>query len=200
MKSKTGYWIALWVLLVVVVGYFAFGHGYGGRGYGPGFGWGHMGGWGDRYSADGDAAWHGYGRDMMGNAEPGFDRGMGYLQGMMGQYGLAGGAYGMMSFLPQNMTTEQAKKIAPLQSETEKNNLNIQQQRRELQSRLQSLYASDKRDWNAIRETGKALSDLQRKQMDAAIEMQQKIDGLLTDNQRQEVMRSWRNNGWQGGR
>ena len=194
MKSKTGYWIALWVLLVVVVGYFAFGHGYGGRGYGPGFGWGHMGGWNDRYREGSAPGWHGYGWGLMDETESGYGR------GMMGQYGFSGGADGMMPFLPQNLTDEQAKKITPLQSELEKNSLNLLQQRREIQSRLQSLYASDKRDWKAIRETGKALSDLQRKQMDAAIEMQQKIDGLLTDNQRQEVMRSWRNNGWQGGR
>ena len=200
MKQKTGYWIALWVILVVVVGFFAFGHGYGGRGYGPGYGWGHMGGWGDRYSTDGDSGWHGYGWGMMGDADTGFGRGMGYPREMMGRYGLSGGAYGMMPFLPQNLTDEQAKKIGPLQSEAEKSNLNLLQQRKVLQSRLQSLYASDKRDWDAIRSSVKELTDLQRKQMDAAIEMQQKIDGLLTDNQRQEMMRSWRNDGLQGGR
>lgn len=198
MKHKTGYWIALWVILVVVTGYLAFGHGYGGRGYGFGHGWGHMGGWSDRYSEDGAPGWHGYGWGMMGDSGYGWE--MGYPHGMMGHYGLAGGAHGMMSLLPQNMTTEQAKKIGPLQNEAEKNNLTLQQQRRELQSHLQSLYASDKRDWNAIRSSVKELTELQRKQMDASIDMQQKIDGLLTDNQRQEMMRPWRNDGWQRGR
>lgn len=197
MKQKTGLWIALWVVLVVVTGFLAFGHGYGGRGFGFGHGWGHMGGWDDRYSENDTRGWHGYGPGMMGG---GYGWGMGYPHGMMGQYGFAGGAFGMAPFLPQNLTAEQAKKLAPLQSEAEKNNLDLLQQSRELQSRLSGLYASDKRDWNAIRETGKALLELQRKQMEATFEMQQKIDGLLTDNQRQEMIRSWRNDDYRGGR
>lgn len=197
MKQKTGYWIALWVILVVVVGFLAFGNGYGGKGYGPGYGWGHMRGW----SGDDDTrGWHGYGRGMTGEAGSDYGWGMGSSQGMRGQYGFDGGEFGMMAFMPKNMTVEQAKKLAPLQSEAEKSQLNSQQLRRDLQSHLSSLYASDKRDWNAIRETGITLSNLQRKQMDTSIEIQQKIDGLLSDNQRQEMMRSWRNNGWQGGR
>ena len=200
MKQKPGLWIALWVILVVVTGFLAFGHGYGGRGYGPGYGWSHMGGWGDRYSEEDSRGWRGYGRGMTGDADAGYGWGMGSPHGMMGQYGFAGGEYGVMPFLPQNLTTDQAKKLVPLQSENEKSQLNLQQQRRELLFRLNSLYENDKRDWNAIRETGKALSDLQRKQMDAVIEMQQKIDGLLSDNQRQAMMRSWRDFGRQGGR
>ncbi|HQS58758.1 MAG: hypothetical protein B7Y56_10740 [Gallionellales bacterium 35-53-114] len=199
MKNKTGFWIALWLVLVIVTGLLAFGHGYGGRSYGPGFGWGHMGGWQGNYSEEGASNWRGYGPGMMGGAETGYGWGMGNSHGFMGRYGQSGDADGMMPGWPRNLTQEQAKKIGPLQSEAEKAQLNLRQQSRELQSRLDSLYASDKRDWNAIRAGVKALSDLQRQQMDAAIEMQQKMDGLLTDNQRQEVARAWHGQGWMRG-
>ncbi len=197
MKQKTGLWIALWVVLVVVTGFLAFGHGYGGRGFGFGHGWGHMGEWGDRYSENESQGWHGYGPGRMGG---GYGWGSGYPHGMMGQFGWAGGAYGMVPLLPKNMAEEQAKKIGPLQDEAEKAHLNIMQQRRKLMARMNDLYTGDKRDWNAIRESGKALLELQRKQMEAAIDMQQKIDGLLTENQRQEMVRTWRDDNYQGGR
>jgi Spy/CpxP family protein refolding chaperone len=68
----------------------------------------------------------------------------------------------------------------------------------ETQARLGNLYASDKRDWNAIRSTALQLFELQRLQHESAIELQQKIDGLLTDAQRQELAQPQRGYGWKG--
>jgi len=70
MNRKSEFWIALWVVLVIVLGYFAFGFGLGGMGYGPGntgygpwHGWGRIGGWddGERYRGEGVQAWYGMG-------------------------------------------------------------------------------------------------------------------------------------------
>jgi len=89
MNRKNGFWIALWVILVVITGFFAFGYSAGGMGYGPWHGWGRMGAWGDAYRADGAQAWYGMGPGMMGGSGYGMQPGTGggYGPWMMGQYG-----------------------------------------------------------------------------------------------------------------
>ncbi len=211
MNRKNGFWIALWVILVVVTGFFAFGYGPGGMGYGPWHGWGRMGAWDDAYRADGTRGWYGMGPAMMGGAGYGMQPGAAYGPGMMGQYGggmpwmgagmgpgMAGRPYAMMPWTPPDLTSEQAQKIGQLQTESEARNRGLMQQGWEAQARLNGLYTADKRDWNAIRTASRTLFDLRRQQMEAMIDMQQKIDGLLTDSQRQEMARAWRGYGWMG--
>jgi len=119
--------------------------------------------------------------------------------GMMG-FGMRGpgGDYAMMLRLLPDLTPEQTGKIEQLQAELIRRNLGLMQQRREAQASLNRLYASEKRDWNAIRAASRTVFDLQRQQMEAAIDMQQKIDGLLTGSQRRQVARAWRSHGWLG--
>lgn len=200
MNRKRGFWIALWVILVVVTGWLAFG--YGSMGYGPRHGWGRMGAWDDDYRADGGQGWYGMGPGMMGGAVPGHAWGTGRFPGMMGQYGVGipGMGAGMMGFgmAPPDMTSEQVQKIGQLQQEALARNRSLAQQLWAAQDTLNRLYMSEKRDWDAIRVAAQKLFDLQRQQLDAAIDMQQKIDGLLTDSQRRDMARSWRGDGWMG--
>ena len=212
MNRKNGFWIALWVILVVVTGFFAFGYSPGGMGYGPWHGWGRMGGWGDGYRADGAQGWYGMGPGMMSGAGYGMQPGAGggYGPWMMGRYGGSmpwmgagmgpgmAGSYTMMPWAPPDLTSEQVQKIGQLQAESEARNRGLMQQGWEAQARLNELYTADKRDWNAIRTASRALFDLQRQQMDAVIDMQQKIDDLLTDSQRQQMARVWRGYGPMG--
>lgn len=177
MNRKRGFWIALWLALVVVTGWLAWAHGPMGTGW---HGWSRMGTWemdrGDR--GDGPHAWHGMGPGMMGF-------------GMWGH----GGDYAMMRRLLTDLTPEQIEKIDPLQAELTRRNLSLMQQRRAAQARLNRLYASEERDWDAIRAAARTVSDLQRQQMETAIDTQQKIDGLLTDSQRRQMAHAWRNHG-----
>ena len=212
MNRKNGFWIALWVVLVVITGFLAFGYGPGGMGYGPPHGWGRMGTWGDAYREDGAQGWYGMGPGMMGGSGYGMQPGAGggYGPGMMGQYGGGmpwmgagmgpgmAGSYTMMPWAPPGLTSEQVQKIGQLQTESAARNRGLMQQAWEVQARLNGLYTADKRDWNEIRTASRTLFDLQRQQMDAMIDMQQKIDGLLTDSQRQEISRAWRGYGWMG--
>lgn len=181
MNRKRGFWIALWLALVVATGWLAWAHGPMGTGYGPWHGWGRMGAWemdrGDR--GDSPHAWYGMGPGMMGF-------------GMWGH----GGDYATMLRLLPDLTPEQAEKIDPLQAELTRRTLDLMQQRREAQARLNQLYASEERDWDAIRAAARAVFDLQRQQMEAAIDTQQKIDGLLTDSQRRQMTHAWRSQGW----
>ena len=58
MNRKTVLWIALWLVLVAVTGYFAFSPAPFGMAYGPWHGWGRADGWG--YGpAYRDRGWHG---------------------------------------------------------------------------------------------------------------------------------------------
>jgi Spy/CpxP family protein refolding chaperone len=200
MNRKRGFWIALWVILVVVTGLLAFG--YGSMGYGPRHGWGRMGAWDDGYRADGAQGWYGMGPGMMGGAVPGQGWGMGRFHGMMGQYGagMPGMGAGMMGFgtaLP-DLTPDQAQKIDQLQQEALARNRGLAQQLWAAQDTLNRLHMNEKRDWDAIRAASQKLFDLQRQQLDAAIDMQQKIDGVLTDSQRRDMARSWQGHGWMG--
>lgn len=143
-------------------------------------GWGHMHGWDNGYGAEVASGWYGRGPGMMG----GFD--------------MSGGAYGMMPFLPQNLTAEQAKQASKRQSEAEESSRKLAQQFLEAQAQMNSLYASEKRDWNAIRSAARTVTELQCQQIGTGLEIQQKIDSMLTDSQRQKIKQAWRGYGWQG--
>jgi len=108
----------------------------------------------------------------------------GGMSGMGAGFGIAGGGYAMMPGWLPDLTSDQAQKIGQLQSDSVESNRGLMQQGWEAQARLNNLYTADKRDWNAIRAAARALFDLQRQQLDAAIDVQQKTDGLLTDTQR----------------
>lgn len=208
MNRKTGIWIALWFVLVVVTGYFAFFHRPFGMGYGPWHGWGMTDRWGDggeSYPAYRSRGWHGMPPGWMDWQRPDgeWDAGRGY--GMMGPYGgarpgmgLGMPGYPMMSWPLPDLTAVQSEKIGKLRAEQAESNRILMQQVWEIQARLNKLYASDRRDWNAIRVDTQKLFDLQRLQYESAIELQQKIDGLLTDAQRQEMTRPQRGYGWMG--
>lgn len=192
MNRRTGLWIAVWVVLVVVTGMLAFGHGR--PGYGPWHGWGRMGEW-SGYASRG----YGMGPGTMWGAGSGYGGYMGGPYGMAGPYGgMMEGAYAMMPWSLPDLTAAQAQKINQLQSETAARNRSLMQQGWGIQSRLTALYAADPRDWDAIRTATRSLLDLQRQQMDAAVDLQQKIDDVLTRSQRQEMARSWGGYGQRG--
>jgi|GEM_PF-2909916 len=211
MSRKHWFWIAGWVVLVVVIGFLAFGQGRGGGGYyRDGSGWGHMSGWGSMGNrGDGGPGWRGMGPGMMGRGGYGPGRGAGQGWGMMGSYaegmpgqaygmGMSGGFYGMMPWALPDLTPEQEQKIAQLHNDPQSRQRALMQQVWAAQASLSRLYAADKRDWGATRAAALALHDLQRQHIDAAIDLQQKTDALLTENQRKELARARRNQGWMG--
>lgn len=209
MNRKHWYWIAAWVTLVVVVGFLAFGQGRSGMGYyGAGPGWGHMGNWGEGgyrgegYRGDVGPGWRGMGPGMMGRG--GYGPGWGMMGGAYGApgmgygMGMSGGFDGAMPWALPDLTPEQVQKISALHNDAQSAPRALAQQLWAAQASLSRLYAADKRDWNAIRAAAKTVHDLQGKHIDAAIDLQQKIDALLTDSQRQAMARAQRSLGWTG--
>ena len=208
MNRMNGVGIAVWIALVVGTGFLAFGSGpgsmgSGSMGYGPWHGWGDAGEWNDESRVLGG---YGMGPAMMG--------GMGHARGWNMPYGMmmgrGGMGFGMMgggqmgpgfgsapAQLPE-LNAEQTQKISQFQREAEARNGQLAQQLWAAQDNLNRLQMSAKRDWDAIRAASQSVMDMQRQQVDSNIELQKKIDGLLTDSQRQEWARNWRGTGWMG--
>jgi hypothetical protein len=213
MSRKRSLWVALWLVLVVVTGILAFGPGSGSMVYGPWHGWGRMGGWGDEPQAYGTFGGYGMGPEMMGGMGIGRGWGMGTLPyAMMGQvgagtygmgatmgYGQIGGGYVPVPGPIPDLKPEQAQQISQLQQEALARNSSLAQQLWAAQDKLNLLRMSEKRDWDAIRAATQTVFDLQRQQLNASIDVQQKIDGVLTEGQRQERARNWRGRGGMGG-
>jgi len=198
MNRKRLFWIAVWAVLVVVTGFLAFGTGPGSPGYGPWQGWGRMAGWNDDSRVDGAFGGYGMGPGMMGGVGWGMGQmpfgGMGWGRaGVQGTgSGPSAGGYAPQSRQLPNLTPAQAEQIGQIQREAEARNSRLMQQLWAAQDKLNLLRMSEGRDWKAIRAATHALFDLQRQQLDAAIDLQQQVDGLLTDSQRQDMARSWR--------
>lgn len=191
MNRNRGFKIALWLVLLVATGWLAWAYGPMGMGYGPWHGWGRAGAWdADRDGRGRAPAWYGMGPGMMRDHD-----GL-----MMGRGFGMGGDAAMMPWRLPDLTAQQADRIGRLQDELARRDFELLRQRWEAQARLNRLYAAERRDWNAIRAVSRSVADLQRRQMETAIDTQQKIDGLLTDSQRREMARTWRNDGWMGTR
>ena len=120
-----------------------------------------------------------YGSGMMG----GYGRGMmdGYGQGMMGR----GGCYGFESTL--NLTPDQQKKISKVREDMRKSNWDIMGKMREEHYKLRDLYYADKPDSKAINAQYKKVQELQQQMMDSGLASRNKIDELLTKEQKEKL-------------
>lgn len=162
----------------------------GGGGYGPGAGSGYgpgmMGGYGQGMMGPGMMG--GYGQGMMGP---------GMMGGMMGGYGpgfgmgpgMMGGGYGMPN--PFNLTPEQQSKLNSIQQDQAKKAWELAGKTREESFKLNTLMTAEKRDRGAITNQFKKLQDLQLQELQARLDAQEKISGVFTKEQK-EQMRQFR--------
>lgn len=150
----------------------------GGYGPGAGMGLGMMGGYGP-----------GAGMGMMGGYGPGAGMGM----GMMGGYGMGMGPMHML-----DLSKEQRRKMNAISSELRKQHWQDMGKMMEQMDRLTELYDEDRPDPKAI---GKAQADIdaiRRKMLESGVAARNRINDLLTDEQRQELQQ-WRHGGPAGG-
>ena len=152
----------------------------GGGGSGPGTGPGMMSGGGYGPGAGG-----GYGPGMMGGYGPGMMGG--YGQGMMGPGMMGGMGYGMLSQL--NLTTEQWNRINDVQQDQLKKNWDIAGKAQEEAFKLQRLMHAEKRDRTAIMNQYKKLQEARTLIFQANLEVQDKIEGVLTKEQKAMLRR-----------
>jgi Spy/CpxP family protein refolding chaperone len=156
-------------------------------GYGPGmmggYGPGTMGGYGPGYGM-GPGMMGGYGPSMMG----GHGHGYGMGPGMMGGYGHG---QGMLHQL--NLSPEQWSKVNAIHQDVAKKNWDLAGKMHEEAYKLRNLAAAEKRDRNAITDQYKKVQEVRLQGFQARLDAQDKIDGVLTKEQKQQFRRfgSW---------
>jgi Spy/CpxP family protein refolding chaperone len=155
------------------------GRGMMGRGYG-GY---HMGGYG----------MGGYGGYHMG--------GYGMGPGMMGGYGMGTGGYhmGVYGMGPMHMldlTDAQRDKIEAIASEMRKSHFNSMEQIAKEESALSKLYNEDKRDARKIGAVYGRIFDVRRKMIEQMVEAQNRMEAVLTKEQRDQLKQWHSSYGW----
>ncbi|MGV8934035.1 MAG: Spy/CpxP family protein refolding chaperone [Gallionellaceae bacterium] len=148
----------------------------GGQGYGPGM-------MGEGYGpGSGMNQGGGYGPGMMGG-------GMGQSQGYgMGMMGMTGAGMGLQVL---DLNDEQAAKVDKIQTETITKQRTLMRQMWDEQQKLGELYANEKRDPAAIGKVFDKVSDLQRQAMENRIEAENKVEALLSKEQKTKLHRGY---------
>ena len=162
-------------------------------GYGPGAGAGPRGGYGPGYGPGyhgmGPGGGYGMGPGMMG----GYGDGMG-----MGGYGDGMGPWmmGGLALRALGLTAAQEAQVNKISDELRRKNWDLLGKMQDEGAKLRDLYGSDKLDRSAITAAYKRLGDLRQARIENALEAQEKIEAVLTPDQRKEL-RS-RGYGWRG--
>lgn len=136
----------------------------------------------DCHTGSGMMGGYGMGHGMM-------DYGPGMGPGMMG----GGHGYGMMGrgdYRGLNLTSDQQTKITQIHRAMRTKQMALMGEMMDAQDKLQDLYDADKQDAAAINKQYKAIEDLRRQMVDNAVDAHNRIDALLTKEQR-EQLRDW---------
>jgi Spy/CpxP family protein refolding chaperone len=139
------------------------------------------------------------GAGMMGGygMGPGMMNGYDMGPGMMGGYGMGsgmmGGGWGLGPQGLPDLSADQRTKIGKIQDETRRKHWELMGQVMEEQARLRDLYTAPKRDSDAIANTHKKISELQRRMYESAADAHKRMESVLTKEQQEKSWRFWRN-------
>ena len=127
---------------------------------------------------------------MMGGGMSGYGPGAGMGQpGMMGP-GMMGSSMAHLGLL--NLSDAQTTQIETIKTEWKKKQRPLMRQIWEEQDKLNDLTTAEKRDPREIGKAYSRLSELHRQALEAHIEMENKVTGVLTPEQRTQMQRSFR--------
>lgn len=143
-----------------------------------------------------------YPYNMMG---PGTMGGYGMGPGMMGggmmnpgmmNPGMMGGGMGMMgggvmAYGSLNLSKEQRSKINQISDDTRKKHWELMGKTQDLSSTLRNLYDADKPDAAEIGKTYQKIFDLKRQMIESSVDAHNKMDAVLTKEQREQLRKSW---------
>lgn len=143
-----------------------------------------------------DSDWRGMGPGMMGGYGPGYGMGPGMMggygmgPGMMGGYG-PGYGMGMMGgrgwdYPDLNLNADQKAKITDIRKNMRTRQWALMGEMMDAQDKLQDLYDADKQDAAAINKQYKVIEDLRRQMVDNAVDAHNRIDAILTKEQREK--------------
>ncbi|HJW57180.1 MAG TPA: Spy/CpxP family protein refolding chaperone [Burkholderiaceae bacterium] len=140
----------------------------------------------------------GMGPGMMGGYHGGYGYGPGmmdgYGPGMMGGYGpgMMGG-YGIRGLGALDLSREQVSKIDKIRDEARKRHWELGGKMTDEYARLRDLNNADKRDPAAIGRQYAKVQDIQRQMMELSVDTDNRIESVLTNEQRTRLhnMRRW---------
>lgn len=121
---------------------------------------------------------HGMGRGMMGDYGPG--------------YGMSPEMVGRESYRGLGLNSDQKSKITRIQKEMRTKHWAVMGQMMDAQDKLQDLLDADKQDSSAINKQYKSIEDLQRKMVDSSVDAHNRINDILTKEQREKSRESAR--------
>jgi Spy/CpxP family protein refolding chaperone len=131
----------------------------------------------------------GMGPGMMGGHRMGPGAGNGMDPGMMGGYGHGmGGMFGW-NVRGLGLTPPQEAQVNKISDELRKKNWEVMGKMQDEAAKLRDLYSSDKLDRGAISSAYKRLGELRQSRIENSLEAQEKIESLLTPEQRKEFRR-----------
>lgn len=158
----------------------------------PGAGYGPQGMWQQLTPEQQKQMWEnmqrgGYGPGMMGGYGPGY--------GMMGGYGPSYGMGPTMmgGWAGLNLTDAQKAQMEKIHDSLQEKHRKLMFEMWDEQAKMAKLYNAERRDPAAIGKAHDKLSKLQREALEARIEAENKIDDVLTKDQKAQVRRG---RGW----
>jgi len=113
----------------------------------------------------------------------GYGPGCGMGPGMMG----GGMGYGMLYQL--NLTPEQWNKVSAIHEDLAKKNWELAGKTQEEAFKLRNLMTAEKRDSHAVTNQYKKLQEVQLQSFQARLDAQERIDGVLTKEQKGQLRR-----------
>ncbi len=143
----------------------------------------------------------GCGPGMMGGYGPGMMRGYGH--GMMGAYGpgmMGGYGHGlMMGIWSLNLSKEQRAKANQISDDMRRKHWELMGRMQEQSSSLRNHYEADKWDAKEIGKVYQGIYDLKRQMIESSVETHNRMEAVLTAEQREQLRKSWPRGGrmWQ---
>jgi Spy/CpxP family protein refolding chaperone len=135
------------------------------------------------------------GPGMVGGYGPGYGMGQGMMGGNGPGYGMGHGMVGWGNFRGLNLSDDQKSKITPIRKEMRTKQWALMGEMMDAQDRLQELYDADKQDSAAINKQYKVIEDLRRQMVDNSVDAHNRINSILTKEQREKSRESGRGYG-----
>jgi Spy/CpxP family protein refolding chaperone len=139
--------------------------------------------------------WQSMGPGMMGGYGPGYGMGPGTMGGYGPGYGMGPGMMGWRNYRELNLSADQKSKISQIRQEMRTKQWAVMGEMMDAQDNLQDLYDVDKQDAAAINKQYKEIEDLRRRMVDNSVDAHNRINGILTKEQREKSRESGRGYG-----
>jgi Spy/CpxP family protein refolding chaperone len=126
------------------------------------------------------------GPGMMGGYGPGYGMGPGMMGGDGPGYGMGHEMMGWGNFRGLNLSDDQKSKITPIRKEMRAKQWALMGEMMDAQDKLHELYDADKQDSAAINKQYKVIEDLRRQMVDNSVDAHNRINSILTKEQREK--------------